>query len=109
LRSGAGIVVGPHDHRERRRLQVKERVDAARPRNDRDRSPRLQQLDPPQSQIADPEVRRDRPHILELEVRVDARSGQHMKRTGELVLVNVGRPVQPEQDLDAEPRNASMP
>ena len=67
------------------------------------RAPGLQQLDLLHAHIAHAEVRRDRPRVLELVVRVDARPVHHMKRAGELVLMDVRRPVQPEQDLDVKP------
>ena len=47
---------------------------------------------------------RDRLRLRKLEARVDARSREDVESAGEFVLMNIRGAVQPEKDLDVEPR-----
>ena len=104
LRSGARIRVGAHHHGDRRSFKVKEGVDTGPARGDRHGAPGLQQLKAGQLQITQPEMCGDRPHVGKGELGMQTRPLQDMKGPGELVLVNLRGPVQPEEQLDVEPR-----
>ena len=71
-------------------------------RDDLNRASRLQQGGILELQLAETEIGRHGTDVLELKVGVNARSLHHMKGSGELVLMDVGRPIHPEEDLDVE-------
>src|SRR5687768_1014614 len=70
--------------------------------DDRHGAAGLQQRGLLHSQMADAEMRGDRFRVFEVETRMDARSLQDVKRTGECVLMNIGAALEPKQDLDVK-------
>ena len=104
LRSGPRIRVSAHHHGDRRSFEVKERVNAGPPGSDRQGTPGLQQFGAGQLQIPQPKMCGDRPHVGKGELGMQTRPLQDVKGSGELVLVNLRGPVQPEEQLDVKPR-----
>ena len=93
------------DHDSHRgRLQVKKRMDGILSRNDRNSAPCFQLRNMHQLQVTQTEMGCDRSRLLEVIGRVDARAGHDMECTRELVLVDVRRPVEPEESLNIELR-----
>ena len=106
LRPRPRIVLRAHDHRDRRRIEMEQRVDGARARDDRHGAAGLQQLDVLHPHIAHAEVGRDRPRIFKRVDRVNARPAHDMECPGEFVLMDGRRAIHPKQELDVKSRIA---
>ena len=76
----------------------------APPGSDRHGTPGLQQFGAGQLQIPQPKMCGHRPHVSKGKLGMQTRPLQDMKGPGELVLVNLRGPVQPEEQLDVKPR-----
>ena len=104
LGSGSRIRVSANHHRERRRIQMKQRMNVAAARSDGHRAASLEELGARHSKLTHTEVGRDRFRFLELEARVNARPFEHVESSREFVLMNIRRAFEPEQDLNIKPR-----
>ena len=100
----AGIRVRADDDRHRGRLQMEKGMDARTARNNRHRGAFLQKMRFLEIQVSDAKVGGDGLGILKSITRVNARTLHHMKGPGELVLMDVGGPVEPEEGLDVKLR-----
>ena len=104
LRAGSGIGVGADDDAERRRIQMKQRMDMAAAGNDRHGAAGFEKSGVLHPQMADAQMRGDRFRLIEVKTRVDARPFEDVKGAGELVLMNVRGSLEPEQNLDIKTR-----
>ena len=97
-----------HDQPDQQRRQDRGQHDPAQDRKvaGADDAPRFQDLHLFHPQVTHADVRRDRPRFFEFIMRMNAGPVHDVERAGEFVLVNRGRPVEPEQELDVEPRIA---
>ena len=104
LRTTRWIRMRANHDRYRWRIQVEQRVDATRTRNNRHRRAGLEQMRFLQLQIPNAKVRSDRIRILELKYRMQTRTLHHMKSSRERVLVNIRRSFHPKQNLNVKAR-----
>ena len=104
LWSGAGIMLGAHDHGDGRGIEMEQRMDAGLAGDDGHGAPGLQQLDVSHAHVSHLQMRSDGAAVVEVVERMNAGSMHHMKRAGELVLMDVGGAFHPEQQLNVEAR-----
>ena len=104
LRAGSRIGVRTDHNRHRGCLQVEEGMNTGPPRGDWHGAACFQQGDITKFQISETKVGGDRLWFLKIIGRVNTRSGHDMEGTGKLVLMDIGRSVQPEESLNVELR-----
>src|SRR4051812_18612640 len=104
LRPRPRISLRSHDHRRRGRIEMKQRMDVVAAGYDRDGTPGFKQLRLLHAKVAHPQVRSNRVHIFKRKKGMNARTGKHVKCTGEFVLMDVGRAIQPKENLNVESR-----
>jgi hypothetical protein len=94
--------IRPDDDRDRRPIQMEERVNRPRSGADDPDVPFAKMLDRSEFELPHHEPVGVPVLLLELVARVEARALENVKYTGETVLVNLRRTVDPEECLDGE-------
>lgn len=102
LGAGSGIVLRTDDHGDGGGIQMEEGVDGALTRGDGHGTAGFEELDFLESDVSDAEVGRNGLGLFEVVMGVDAGTAHDVESPGELVLMDRGGSVHPEEELDVE-------